>query len=65
MDFKFCISEETGLFHAYFGDDKIEELEKFGIHGWSIHDQVFIDAMQRIIESLRPCMSKCYRYQLE
>ena len=56
MDFTFCISSDTGLFDIYFGDELIEDMELFGIHMESQHDQFFVDGIYKLADALRPCM---------
>ena len=49
----FHISEETGIYHVYFGKDRIQYIEEFGFYYKSKHDVCFFREIQTISEVIK------------
>ena len=52
--FGFYISTEIGIFHMYFAEERIKCMHNFGLDKNSRYDQVFVSAIGKSAEKLRP-----------
>ena len=60
--FRFYISTKTGIFHMHFAEERIKCMNNFGLDKNSRYNQVFVNAIGKLAEKLRPCLGYniCY-----
>ena len=56
QSFRFHISDETGIYHIYFSDKRIEYVEEFGFLYKSVNDPFFVRGIQLIASEMKQCL---------